>query len=145
MDRKMERIRKLSAFAIAAAVLLSDCNKSRMEIDDVGAEIETEANDDMGAGIETEANNDMGSETKEKANNDTETETKAEIYKGNSNNSFFPFSYTGGTEKVKYDCVLEIPDGFDPFHFYMPKVSGLQCVDQDEAYKIGVGEQEIKD
>lgn len=58
---------------------------------------------------------------------------------------FFPSSYTGGTEKVKFDCELEIPDDFDSFHFYLPSVKGLQCIDQNEAYKIGVGEHEIKD
>lgn len=76
---------------------------------------------------------------------ETKKETNTEINEGNSDTPFFPLSYAGGTEKVKFDCILEIPERFDPFNFYLPKVNGLQCVDQDAAFKVGVGEQEIKD
>lgn len=84
-------------------------------------------------------------EKKDNAATETKMEATTEIKKENSDTNFFPSSYTGGTEKVKFDCILEIPDRFDPFNFYLPKVNGLQCVDQDAAFKVGVGEQEIKD
>ena len=58
---------------------------------------------------------------------------------------FFPSSYTGGTDKITFDCKLEVPEGFDPWNFYMPEVNGLQCIDQEEAYKIRVGEHTVKD
>lgn len=79
----------------------------------------------------------------------TLTETKAEISTekngDNSDTPFFPASYEGGTEKVTFDVALEIPEDFGPSDFYLPKVEGLQCVDQEAATKIGVGDQEVKD
>lgn len=48
--------------------------------------------------------------------------------------SLFPESYTGGSERVKFDCTLEVPKEFDSDKFYRPEVTGLQYIDQDVAY-----------
>lgn len=76
---------------------------------------------------------------------ETQAEINTEKNDSNSEATFFPVSYEGGTEKVTFDVTLEIPETFDPSDFYLPKVEGLQCVDQEAATKIGVGDQEVKD
>lgn len=49
--------------------------------------------------------------------------------------AFFPDSFTGGTEKVWFDCTLEVPEGFDPESFALPAVSGLWAIDKDAVYE----------
>lgn len=70
---------------------------------------------------------------------ETETGSSAET------KIMFPDSYTGGTEKVRLDFVLEIPEEFDPLQFYVPKVNGLHCIDQDTAYAEYVEGKEIQE
>lgn len=62
-----------------------------------------------------------------------------------SGEELFPASYTGGTELVKFDCDLEIPEEFDPQNFYIPRISGLQYINRETAYDTYVEGKEIEE
>ncbi len=57
--------------------------------------------------------------------------------------AFFPDSFTGGTEKVWFDCALEVPEDFSPEDFELPTVTGLQPTDRDAVYKKYVEGQTV--
>lgn len=80
--------------------------------------------------------------TKAKTEVNTEAAAKMEV---TTDEAFFPSSYTGGTEKVKFDFTLEIPEEFDPLNFYIPKINGLQYIDQNTAYDKYVKDKEIQE
>lgn len=122
----MKYVKQCSFISIAAAVLLSGCNKAEIKTDVAVTETGVEIHSDMAAA-------------------EMKIETNAETQEENLGVPSFPSSYTGGNEKVRFDCTLEIPEGFDPSSFYLPDVTGLQLVDQDAAFQVGVGEQEIKE
>ncbi|MDO4337216.1 MAG: hypothetical protein Q4C91_03905 [Eubacteriales bacterium] len=58
---------------------------------------------------------------------------------------FFPASYTGGSDIVKFDCTLEVPAEFDPKNFYLPEITGMQYIDGDAVYRNYVEGEEIKE
>ncbi len=49
------------------------------------------------------------------------------------------------TEKVKFECELEIPEDFDSLHFYIPKVNGIQAIDTGKAYEKYVKDKDIQE
>lgn len=56
---------------------------------------------------------------------------------------YFPAAYRDETEKVMINCSLEVPEGFDPYHFHLPKVTGIQYYNTEKAYAKFVEGKEI--
>ena len=48
---------------------------------------------------------------------------------------FFPESYSEETEKVKFECVVNVPEKFEVTNFHAPIIKGVSNIDAETAYK----------
>ncbi len=56
----------------------------------------------------------------------------------------FPKSYNNSTEKVKFECELEVPEKFKASEFCLPKeVELYNCLNKEAAYELFIGEQPV--
>ncbi|HIS31898.1 MAG TPA: hypothetical protein IAB44_10190 [Candidatus Limivivens intestinipullorum] len=57
--------------------------------------------------------------------------------------AFFPDSFTGGTETVRFDCELEVSENFDAENFFLPAIPGLRPVDEEAVYEAYVEGRDV--
>lgn len=48
--------------------------------------------------------------------------------------NFFPESYSEQTEKIKIECLLNVPEKFDVSNFHAPVIKGFSYIDSETAY-----------
>lgn len=53
---------------------------------------------------------------------------------------YFPETYSEQTEKVKFECHLEVPEDFEISDFHMPIIKGITYTDLEKIYAKYVGE-----
>ena len=79
-----------------------------------------------------------GKETEEtkapKEPNTKETVEMTEDTVQSADMDFFPKSYSKQTEKVKFECLLDVPEKFEASNFHAPKIKGLFNIDSQIAY-----------
>lgn len=71
------------------------------------------------------------------ATTDTNTEEVAQMAADNDQSEstdYFPESYSEQTEKVKFDCLLEVPENFKASEFRVPIIKGSFGIDAEAAY-----------
>ncbi len=71
------------------------------------------------------------------------TITESATVNNDETEDFFPTSYAGGSETVKFDCALEVPEEFEAQNFYLPEITGIQYIDSDAAYANYVEGKEV--
>lgn len=72
----------------------------------------------------------------------TAVSTKEEA-SGEAAEDFFPDSYQRETEKIKFDCELEVSEEFQASEFHIPIVKGFYNYDQDAARDIFVDMERV--
>lgn len=107
-----KRKKRLIAGVVAFSIFLGGCGKVQQEAGEEKAAMEA-------TGREEKIKTEIVSGKEEKPEKDV--------------SDFFPDFYQAETEKVKFDCALEISEEFKAFEFHIPMVRGIYNYNQDAA------------
>lgn len=69
---------------------------------------------------------------KKTENSKAAPESNTEVVSENKN--LFPESYSEQTEKIKFECQLEIPENFDASNFHVPVIKGVTYIEPETVY-----------
>lgn len=119
---------KLVVMGLCMCMCLGGCAAESKETK-AGAEPETARELETGSNVEAAGPQEAGAASESQAPGQTE-----ESADRSRSGDFFPESYSFQTEKVKFECALEVPEDFDASNFHIPAVKGCVYPDADAIY-----------